>query len=106
MLLILTVEGGVLGPFVSCETSEPYHSIDSRVCFLDGLKHVIERIFWMRRTQVVKKLTMKKAYEVTMETHKAGKATVTQAWKSKVRRVQFSNQMLFFFYLGTYLVFR
>lgn len=34
--------------------------------------------------QVVKKLTMKKAYEVTMETHKAGKATVTQAWKSKV----------------------
>lgn len=35
--------------------------------------------------QVVKKLTMKKAYEVTMETHKAGKATVTQAWKSKVR---------------------
>lgn len=35
--------------------------------------------------QVVKKLTMKKAYEVTMETHKSGKATVTQAWKSKVR---------------------
>ncbi|CAM9247183.1 unnamed protein product [Ascophyllum nodosum] len=34
-------------------------------------------------TKVVKKLTMKKAYEVTMETHKAGKATVTQAWKSK-----------------------
>lgn len=34
--------------------------------------------------QVVKKLTMKKAYEITMETHKAGKATVTQAWKSKV----------------------
>lgn len=35
--------------------------------------------------QVVKKLTMKKAYEITMETHKAGRATVTQAWKSKVR---------------------
>lgn len=35
------------------------------------------------RRQVVKKLTMKKAYEVTVETHKAGKATVTQAWKSK-----------------------
>eukprot|EP00903_Cladosiphon_okamuranus_P008373 g8051.t1 len=34
-------------------------------------------------TKVVKKLTMKKAYEITMETHKAGKATVTQAWKSK-----------------------
>ncbi|CAM9916378.1 unnamed protein product [Ectocarpus fasciculatus] len=34
-------------------------------------------------TKVVKKLTMKKAYEVTMETHKSGKATVTQAWKSK-----------------------
>eukprot|EP00752_Nemacystus_decipiens_P012105 g10730.t1 len=34
-------------------------------------------------TKVVKKLTMKKAYEITMETHKSGKATVTQAWKSK-----------------------
>lgn len=34
--------------------------------------------------KVVKKLTMKKAYEVTMETHKAGRATVTQAWKAKV----------------------
>ncbi|CAM9592285.1 unnamed protein product [Discosporangium mesarthrocarpum] len=33
--------------------------------------------------KVVKKLTMKKAYEVTMETHKAGKATVTSAWKGK-----------------------
>lgn len=49
----------------------------------------------MARIQVVKKLTMKKAYEVTMETHKAGKATVTQAWKSKVRRVQiFKRQLL------------
>ncbi|KAG5188390.1 ribosomal protein L7/L12, C-terminal/adaptor protein ClpS-like protein, partial [Tribonema minus] len=34
-------------------------------------------------TKVVKKLTMKIAYEITMETHKAGKATVTQAWKSQ-----------------------
>lgn len=41
-------------------------------------------MFVCARRQVVKKLTMKKAYEITMETHKAGKATVTQAWKSKV----------------------
>lgn len=39
---------------------------------------------------------MKKAYEVTMETHKAGKATVTQAWKSKVRLISF-----FSFHIGT-----
>ena len=34
-------------------------------------------------TRVVKMVTMKKAYEITMETHKAGKATVTTAWKSQ-----------------------
>lgn len=51
----------------------------------------------MARAQVVKKLTMKKAYEVTMETHKAGKATVTQAWKSKVSRVEWTA--VFFSYI-------
>ena len=40
---------------------------------------------------MVKKLTMKKAYEVTMETHKAGRATVTQAWKAKVRHYTFGT---------------
>jgi ATP-dependent Clp protease adapter protein ClpS len=29
---------------------------------------------------------MKKAYEVTMETHKAGKATVTQSWKNQAEK--------------------
>jgi ATP-dependent Clp protease adapter protein ClpS len=32
---------------------------------------------------VVKKLTMKIAYEICLETHKSGKATVTQAWKTQ-----------------------
>ena len=33
--------------------------------------------------QVVAKLTMKLAYQICLETHKTGTATVTQAWKSQ-----------------------
>ena len=40
----------------------------------------------MSITKVVRTVTMKKAYEVTMETHKAGKATVTQSWKNQAEK--------------------
>eukprot|EP01084_Bolivina_argentea_P143490 251948_1 len=71
------------------EETERKHKLDKdqwwRVILHNDEIHTFDYVT-MSISNVVKTVTQKKAYEITMETHKVGKSTVTQSWKAQAEK--------------------